>query len=75
MKRLLLSFFALSVALSLEATGVRAEDNLFRQFGKDVREAGRQMKKTGKQVGKDLSRTGKKIGKAMSDGTRNLLRD
>ncbi len=75
MKRLrflILTFFIATMLAHLDAD---AGENIFRQFGKDAKNAGKQAGKAGKQVGKDIGQAGKKVGKGVAEETRKLFRD
>lgn len=69
--------FCLTCALLFGlASGVCAHaDNVFKEFGRDVKAATKQAGKTGKDVGKSIGRTGKKVGKSVSKATKDLFAD
>ena len=86
MKRpgLLLVVFCLVAASAFG--NASASENVFREFGKDVKHAGKQVGRdakkagkqaghAGKQVGKDIGKAGKNVGKSISNETRKLFKD
>jgi len=75
MKPLFLFFLILFVVAASDTFDAHAEENVLRQFGKDVTQAGKQIGKAGKKVGKDIGRAGKKIGKSVKDSTREILQN
>lgn len=75
MKRLSLFILTLCIIAAGSNFEVHAGDNIFREFGKDAKNAGKQAGKAGKQVGKDIGKAGKNVGKSISNETRKLFRD
>ncbi len=49
-----------------------AGDNVFKEFGDDVSDLGKQIGKTGKEVGKQIGETGKQVGKDIAKGTKDI---
>jgi predicted small secreted protein len=72
MKKVILSF-AIACALSVAGTSSVQADNIFREFGRDVKHAGKQAGRTGKQVGKSIGRTGKKVGKEIGKAAKDIF--
>lgn len=75
MKRLRPFFLTLCIIVASGNLESHAGDNVFREFGKDAKSAGKQVGKAGKQVGKDIGKAGKKVGKTIGSETRKLFRD
>lgn len=72
MKRTLAMFaVVLTTGLSGSFDAI-AKDNVFKEFGEDMSELGRQIGKTGKEVGKDIGKTGKQIGKDVAKGVKDV---
>ena len=75
MKRLRIFFLVLLLATTSVSFNTLAGDNIFRQFGKDAKTAGKQAGKAAKHVGKGIGKEGKKVGKGVSSETRKLFRN
>ena len=70
--------FTLAILTVLSLSGpasAQAGDNVFREFGRDMKSAGKQAGKTGKQVGKSIGRTGKKVGKSVGKAAKDVFTD
>lgn len=72
MKRTLFSLTAI-LALTLSASQNIYAENVFKEFGKDMKHAGKQIGKTGKNVGKSIGRTSKKVGKSIGKAAKDIV--
>jgi len=68
-----LAMIAVVTATGLSSSfDVAADDNVFKEFGKDASDLGKHIGKAGKDVGKQLGKTGKEIGRDISKRTKDV---